>query len=56
MVLRMPPNYEDVEQITVEDPYTISFQLDAPNVAFLDYMTMGSSAETSAGGRGYAGV
>ena len=34
------PNYEDVEQITVEDPYTISFQLDAPNVAFLDYMTM----------------
>lgn len=34
------PNYEDVEQITVEDPCTISFQLDAPNVAFLDYMTM----------------
>ena len=34
------PNYEDVEKIEVIDDYTISFQLDAPNVAFLDYMTM----------------
>ncbi len=35
------PNYEDVTAITVLDNHTISFQLDAPNVAFLDYMTMG---------------
>ena len=34
------PNYEDVEEITVIDDNTISFKLDAPNVAFLDYMTM----------------
>ncbi len=34
------PNYEDVEEITVTDDYTISFRLSAPNVAFLDYMTM----------------
>ena len=34
------PNYEDVEEIRVVDDLTISFQLTAPNVAFLDYMTM----------------
>lgn len=34
------PNYEDVEEIRVLDEHTISFQLAAPNVAFLDYMTM----------------
>lgn len=34
------PNYEDVEEITVLDEHTIAFKLDAPNVAFLDYMTM----------------
>lgn len=34
------PNYEDVEEITVIDDHTIAFQLAAPNVAFLDYMTM----------------
>ena len=34
------PNYEDVEEIDVIDDYTISFKLDAPNVAFLDHMTM----------------
>lgn len=34
------PNYEDVEEITVLDDYTIAFKLSAPNVAFLDYMTM----------------
>ncbi len=34
------PNYEDVEEITVIDEHTISFRLTAPNVAFLDYMTM----------------
>ncbi len=34
------PNYEDVEEITVIDDQTISFKLSAPNVAFLDYMTM----------------
>ncbi len=34
------PNYEDVEEITVIDEHTISFKLAAPNVAFLDYMTM----------------
>ncbi|MGN0334866.1 MAG: ABC transporter substrate-binding protein [Lachnospiraceae bacterium] len=34
------PNYEDVEEITVIDEHTISFRLSAPNVAFLDYMTM----------------
>lgn len=34
------PNYEDVEEITVADDHTIAFRLAAPNVAFLDYMTM----------------
>lgn len=34
------PNYEDVEAITVIDKYTVSFKLSAPNVAFLEYMTM----------------
>jgi len=34
------PNYEDVEEIRVLDEHTVSFQLAAPNVAFLDYMTM----------------
>ena len=34
------PNYEDVEEITVIDDHTVAFRLAAPNVAFLDYMTM----------------
>lgn len=34
------PNFEDVEAINIADDHTISFQLTAPNVAFLDYMTM----------------
>ncbi|MDE7247148.1 MAG: ABC transporter substrate-binding protein, partial [Lachnospiraceae bacterium] len=34
------PNYEDVEEITVVDDKTVTFRLTAPNVAFLDYMTM----------------
>ena len=34
------PNYEDVEEITVVDDTTVTFRLSAPNVAFLDYMTM----------------
>ncbi len=34
------PNFEDVRKITVLDSHTVSFQLDAPNVAFLDYMAM----------------
>ena len=34
------PNYEDVEEIRVVDDHTVSFRLAAPNVAFLDYMTM----------------
>lgn len=34
------PNFEDVEEITVDDAYTISFRLAAPNAAFTDYMTM----------------
>ena len=34
------PNYEDVQEINVIDDHTIVFKLDAPNVAFLDYMTM----------------
>ncbi len=34
------PNYEDVQEITVVDEHTISFRLAAPNVAFLDYMSM----------------
>lgn len=33
-------NYEDVQEITVVDEHTISFKLAAPNVAFLDYMTI----------------
>lgn len=33
-------DYEDVEEIRVVDKHTISFKLAAPNVAFLDYMTM----------------
>lgn len=33
-------NYEDVEQITVVDDATVAFTLSAPNVAFLEYMTM----------------
>ena len=34
------PNYEDVEEITVIDDHTVAFRLSAPNVAFLEYMTM----------------
>lgn len=34
------PNFADVEEITVTDEHTVSFRLSAPNVAFLDYMTM----------------
>lgn len=34
------PNFEDVEEISILDEHTISFRLSAPNVAFLDYMTM----------------
>lgn len=34
------PNFEDVQKITVIDDHTISFTLAAPNVAFLDYMSM----------------
>lgn len=34
------PNFEDVEEITVIDEHTVSFRLSAPNVAFLDYMTV----------------
>ena len=34
------PNFENVEEITVLDDQTVSFRLSAPNVAFLDYMTM----------------
>jgi len=34
------PNYEDIEEIHIIDEHTIAFQLAAPNVAFLDYMTM----------------
>lgn len=34
------PNYEDVKEISVLDDYTVSFRLEAPNSAFLDYMTM----------------
>lgn len=33
-------NYEDVQEITILDDYTIRFQLKAPNVAFLQYMTI----------------
>lgn len=34
------PNFEDVTEIAVVDAHTIAFTLAAPNVAFLDYMTM----------------
>ena len=34
------PNYEDVQEINVIDDTTISFRLSAPNVAFIDYMSM----------------
>lgn len=34
------PNYEDVVGINVIDDLTVAFTLDAPNAAFLDYMTM----------------
>ncbi|MGJ4849842.1 ABC transporter substrate-binding protein [Bacillota bacterium Meth-B3] len=34
------PNYEDVKEITVLDEHTVSFKLSAPNVAFLDYMSL----------------
>ena len=34
------PNYEDVTSIDVIDDHTIAFTLSAPNVAFLEYMTM----------------
>ncbi len=34
------PNYEDVLEITVTGPHTLSFRLAAPNAAFLDYMSM----------------
>lgn len=34
------PNYEDVQEITVQDDQTISFKLAEANVAFLEYMTM----------------
>ena len=34
-------NYEDVEEITVNGDYDISFKLSEPNVAFLEYMTIG---------------
>ncbi|MBE5906607.1 MAG: ABC transporter substrate-binding protein, partial [Lachnospiraceae bacterium] len=35
------PNFEDVKEIKVVDDNTVAFTLEAPNVAFLDYMTMG---------------
>lgn len=35
------PNYEDIEAIHVIDEHTIAFQLAMPNVAFLEYMTIG---------------
>lgn len=34
------PNFEDIEEILVQDEKTVSFRLSAPNAAFLDYMTM----------------
>lgn len=34
------PNFEDVEEIAISDDHTISFRLSAPNVAFIDYMSM----------------
>ena len=50
------PNYEDVEEINVIDDYTVSFKLKAPNVAFLDYMTMAILPKHLLEGEGYAGV
>lgn len=38
-------NFEDVEEITVIDDYTIAFKLSAPNVAFLQYMSIGMLPE-----------
>lgn len=35
------PNYEDVKEIDVIDDNTVAFKLAEPNVAFLEYMTMG---------------
>lgn len=32
------PNYEEVEEIVVENDHTVVFKLSAPNAAFLDYM------------------
>ncbi len=34
-------NYEDVENIEVIDDHTVAFRLANPNVAFLEYMTIG---------------
>lgn len=34
------PNFEEVAEIIVVDPHTVSFRLTAPNAAFLDYMTV----------------
>ena len=34
-------NYEDVEEITTDGDYSVSFRLAAPNTAFLEYMTIG---------------
>ena len=34
-------NYEDVKEIEVIDDQTVSFRLENPNVAFLEYMTIG---------------
>lgn len=34
------PNYEDIQEIIVQDAHTVSFQLSTVNTAFLEYMTM----------------
>lgn len=34
------PDFEDVEEIAVQGSHAVSFKLSAPNVAFLDYMSM----------------
>lgn len=34
------PNFEDVQEITIIDAYTVKFQLSAGNAAFLDYMSI----------------
>ena len=34
------PNYEEIQEITVIDDYTVAFKLSSPNAAFLEYMTM----------------